>query len=159
MSDMTGEFATILGQDAKFKGEIMFEKGLRILGQFEGQIRAKGTLHIAEGAKVAAQIEAANVKVDGEVKGNVLCTEKLHLTSSAKIDGDLRATRLEMSDGAQFIGHVAVGAAAVEAASRREPPATLPGGVRPVDGGPGGPPRPRPIPVPEPAQVAGMPGR
>lgn len=148
MSDMNGEFPTIVGADAKFKGEISFEKGLRILGQFEGQIKSKGALHVADGARVAAQIEAASVRVDGEVEGNVVATEKLHLTSTCRIDGDLRAARLEMNDGAQFVGHVAVGAIAETA--RREQ-AVPQGGVRPIEGGSA--PVPKPRPMPEPAAI------
>ncbi|MFO0973982.1 MAG: polymer-forming cytoskeletal protein [Phycisphaerae bacterium] len=151
---MNGEFATVLGPDARFKGEISFEKGLRILGHFEGQIKARGALHVAEGARVQATIEAANVKVDGEIKGNITCTEKLHLATSAKIEGDLRVARLEMSDGAQFIGHVSVGA--LGETGNRTQMAPPPGSVRTVDSSAQPMPRPRPnpaepMPIPMPA--------
>ncbi|MCK6458035.1 MAG: polymer-forming cytoskeletal protein [Phycisphaerae bacterium] len=152
MSDFNGEFPTVLGPDAKFKGELVFEKGLRILGQFEGQVRSKGTLHVAEGARVVAQIESANVKVDGEVKGNIVCAEKLTLTSTSRIEGDLRTARLEMNDGAQFVGNVIVGQHAADAIARREPSPV--GSVRPVDSGSSPSPRTRPAPAPpEPAPV------
>ncbi len=153
MSDINGEFPTILGQDAKFKGEITFDKGLRILGGFEGQIKSKGTLHVAEGARISAQVEAANVRVDGEIKGNVTATEKLQLSSTSRIEGDLRAARLEMNDGAQFVGHVAVGAMAADAPRHRETP-TPQGGVRPVEQQA---PRIRPaIPEPSPIAISGV---
>jgi len=154
MSEMNGEFPTILGPDAKFKGEITFEKGLRILGGFEGQIKSKGTLHVAEGARISAQVEAANVRVDGEIKGNVTATDKLHLTATCRIDGDLRAARLEMSDGAQFVGHVAVGQIAAEAPRHREMP-TPQGGVRPIEQT-NSMPRLRPAPEPAPIAIPGV---
>ena len=105
----SGEFPTIIGSDASFKGEMSFEKALRIDGGFEGQIKSKGILLIAEGAKVAADIEASNIKLEGECKGNVTATEKLQLMATAKMEGDLRVTRLEIADGAIFIGNVIVG--------------------------------------------------
>ena len=37
-----GEFPTIIGPDAIFKGELSFEKGVQILGKFEGKIATKG---------------------------------------------------------------------------------------------------------------------
>jgi cytoskeletal protein CcmA (bactofilin family) len=109
MADFNGEFPTIIGADAAFKGEISFDKALRIEGGFEGQIRSKGTLSIAEGAKVTADIEAANIKLEGECKGNVTATEKLQLMSTARMEGDLRVNRLEIADGAIFMGNVMVG--------------------------------------------------
>ncbi len=121
MADMNGEFPTVIGSDAKFKGELTFEKGVRIEGSFDGQITSKGTLHIAEGSHVTANVQAANVKVEGECKGNVHVTEKLHLLATAKMEGDLRTNRLEIQDGAIFCGNVVVGQAAAESARRPTP--------------------------------------
>ena len=46
------EFPTVLGPDAKFKGELSFEKGMRVMGQFEGKITTPGRIHIAKEAKI-----------------------------------------------------------------------------------------------------------
>ena len=35
------EFPTILGPDATFKGELSFEKGMRLHGRFEGKLSTK----------------------------------------------------------------------------------------------------------------------
>jgi len=146
MAEVNGEFPTVIGPDAKFKGELAFEKGVRIEGTFSGHIKSKGMLHISEGAKVDAQaIEAANVRVEGECKGNLFVSEKLHLLATAKMEGDLRTTRLEIADGAIFVGNVVVGQGAAEALPpRRERPipqeipmshppvSAAPEGVRPI---------------------------
>lgn len=139
MADVNGEFPTVIGTDARFKGEMAFDKGVRIEGSFEGNIKSKGLLHIAESAKVAADVEAANIKVEGECKGNLLVSEKLHLLPTAKVEGDLRTNRLEISDGAMFTGHVVTGQAAAEkpfnrpgaSASGPSPGGLPPGMVRP----------------------------
>lgn len=122
MAEMNGEFPTIIGSDARFKGELSFDKGVRIEGAFDGHIKSKGTLHVAEGAKVSANVEASNVRVEGECKGNLIVSEKLHLLATARVEGDLRTTRLEINDGAIFVGNVIVGQAAAEAAQRRPMP-------------------------------------
>lgn len=119
MADISGEFPTIIGSDARFKGELSFEKGVRIEGTFDGQIKSKGSLHVAEGAKVQADVEAASMDVEGECKGNILISEKLHLLATAKMEGDIRTNRLEIADGAIFVGNVAVGQSATEAPARR----------------------------------------
>jgi len=112
MSELNGESPTVIGADANFKGELSFDKSVRIEGNFEGQIHSKGTLHIAEGASVSANVEATNVKIEGTCKGNLTVAEKLHMLASAKVEGDLRTSRLEISDGAIFVGNVVVGQSA-----------------------------------------------
>ncbi len=119
MAEINGEFPTVIGADARFKGELSFEKGVRIEGHFDGQIRSKGILHVAEGARISANVEAGNLRIEGECKGNLLVSEKLHLMATAKVEGDLRATRLEIADGAIFVGNVAVGQSAMENPVRR----------------------------------------
>lgn len=115
MADFNGEFPTIIGADAKFKGELSFDRGVRVEGVFDGQIKSRGFLHIAEGAKIIGDVEAANVKVEGECKGNLTVTEKLQLMATAKVEGDLRTNRLEISDGAICSGNVTVGQSSKEA--------------------------------------------
>ncbi len=121
MTDPKGEFPTIIGPDAKFKGELTFETAARIDGGFEGKIYSKGSLVVGEGAKIQADIEAANVRLEGECKGNVVVTEKLQLMATAKLEGDLKTTRLEIADGAIFVGNVTVGQTVGDSKSRRSP--------------------------------------
>lgn len=104
-----GEFPTVLGPDASFKGDLQFEKGVRVLGAFEGTIQSKGKLHVAQGAKIKATIDAADVEVEGDINGNVTTSNKLQLKPSAKLHGDLRAARLEINEGAVFVGQCVVG--------------------------------------------------
>lgn len=125
MTDANGEYPTVIGPDAMFKGELTFEKSARIEGGFEGRIRSKGSLLVGEGAKIVADIEAANVRLEGECKGNVVVTEKLQLMATAKLEGDLRTTRLEIADGAIFLGNVTVGQPLSDTNTRRTPAPTL----------------------------------
>lgn len=109
MATTNGEYPTILGPDAVFKGELQFEKGVKVLGSFEGSINTKGRLLIAQGAKMRANIEAGDVEIEGDIQGNVTTTNKVQLKSSAKLHGDLRTSRLEVNEGAVFIGQCHVG--------------------------------------------------
>ena len=103
------EFPTVIGPDASFKGELSFEKGVKLLGKFEGQITTKGTLVVASGSTLKANVQAGGVAVEGEVEGNLTATERIELRSSAKLHGDIRTARLVVADGATFIGAVQVG--------------------------------------------------
>lgn len=122
MAELNGEFPTVIGPDARFKGELSFDKSVRVEGSFDGQIKSKGMLHVAEGAHVTANVEAANVKVEGECKGNLIVSEKLHLLATAKLEGDMRTNRLEIADGAIFVGNVVVGQVSAEPTVRRSAP-------------------------------------
>ena len=68
MADVSNaEFPTIIGPDASFKGELSFEKGLRLMGKFEGRITSNGRLHIAKEARMSADVESGAIIVEGEV--------------------------------------------------------------------------------------------
>ena len=114
MSEANGEYETVIGPDARFKGELEFDKGVRIQGHFEGRITTKGNLHVTDTGRLKADIEAGNVKIEGQVKGNLHATGKVLLQSSAKLEGDLQTARLEVAEGAVFVGHCIVGPQAVD---------------------------------------------
>ena len=155
MAEMHGENPTVIGADVVIKGELTFDKAVRIDGTFEGQIRSKGTLTISEGAKVTASVEAGNVRLEGECKGNLYASEKLQLMATAKMEGDIKATRLEIADGAIFIGNVTVGSGAPSGGEARRPSMESSGqreGNRPQMGGQ--PMRPRPQPQAQEAAAA-----
>jgi len=103
------EFPTVIGADARFKGELEFEKGVRLLGSFEGAISTKGRLHVASGAALSAEVHAGEIQVEGDVTGNLNASGKVHLKSTAKLEGDLRTARLEVAEVAVFVGNCVVG--------------------------------------------------
>lgn len=108
------DFPTIIGPDASFKGELSFEKGLRLMGKFEGKINTGGRLHVAREARMAADVDGGSIVVEGEVKGNLTANDRVELKQSARLEGDLRATKLTVDEGAVFSGHVTVGPDAVK---------------------------------------------
>ncbi len=112
------EFPTVIGPDATFKGEITFEKGLRLQGKFEGKISSSGRLHIAREAKLQGDVEAAAIIIEGEVKGNLSAADRIELKQSARYEGDLSASKLVVDEGAVFSGHVTVGPDAVKGGVR-----------------------------------------
>ena len=103
------DFPTVIGPDAKFKGEFTFEKGAKILGDFEGSISSTGDLVIASQGAIQADIEAGNITIEGELHGNIAAQDLVELKETARLEGDLRCTRLIVGDGARFVGHCNVG--------------------------------------------------
>ena len=122
MADPQGnDFPTVLGPDASFKGELTFEKGLRLQGKFEGKINTPGRLHVAREARMSADVESGSIIVEGEVKGNLIANERIELKQTARYEGDLRATKLTVDEGAVFSGHVTVGPDAVKNRGNGQP--------------------------------------
>ncbi len=109
MSDQNNEFPTVLGADAVFKGELRFEKGMKLLGKFEGQITSEGQLVVADGAALTGDAKAGTVRIEGQVKGNISASTKVQLSASARLEGDLQTQRLEVAEGAVLIGRCVVG--------------------------------------------------
>ncbi len=111
-SPVAGEFTTVIGSDAVFKGELTFEKGVRVDGRVEGKINTKGHLAVSQGGRLQADVVAASVIVEGDVVGNLVASDRVELRKSAKLQGDVRATKLLVAEGATFIGNCQVGAEA-----------------------------------------------
>lgn len=108
------EVQTIIGPDANFKGELTYEKGLRLHGRLEGKINTAGKLHVAKEAKMQADVEAGTIVVEGDVKGNLSATDRIELKQTARYEGDLRAAKLVVDEGAVFSGNVSVGPEAMK---------------------------------------------
>jgi len=100
---------TVLGPDSNFKGELTFDKGVRVHGRFEGKICSNGRLHVAKEARMQAEVDAGSIVVEGELHGRLSASEKLELKQSARYEGDLKANRMVVEEGAVFSGHVSVG--------------------------------------------------
>jgi len=134
------DFPTTIGADASFKGELTFEKGLKLMGRLEGKISTPGRLHIAREAKMQADVEAGSIIVEGDVRGNLTANDRIELKQTARYEGDLSAAKLVVDEGAVFSGHVTVGPDAVKG-----------GGVRSSSSTPkiagGSPPQPQGQPV------------
>ena len=110
MADLPSQdFPTIIGPDASFKGELTFEKGLRLQGKFEGKINTAGRLHVAKEARLQADVDAGSIIVEGDVRGNLSASDRIELKQSARYEGDLNASKLVVEEGATFSGHVTVG--------------------------------------------------
>lgn len=103
------EFPTVLGPDAVFKGELSYEKGMRLQGKFEGSITTAGKLQVSKEAKMQADVDAGAISIEGEVKGKLTASDRIELKNSARYEGDLTTSKLVVDEGAALNGHVTVG--------------------------------------------------
>ena len=79
---------------------------LRISGQFEGSLQAKGNLTIGEDAVVKAEITGETITIAGQVAGKVLAKNSLKIFSSAVVTGEIWTPVLCVEEGAHVDGTI-----------------------------------------------------
>jgi cytoskeletal protein CcmA (bactofilin family) len=95
---------TTLQKGTVLEGSLKFERPLKICGKFTGDIESGNILYVAEGADVAADINARIVIVNGRVNGNITASEKVEIQASGQVKGNLKAPMVKIADGVVFEG-------------------------------------------------------
>ncbi len=101
----TSKIESVVGPGVHFQGSVSGTGGIRIEGTFDGTITVKGSVVVADGAKVTADIQALSVSVAGSVQGNITAN-KVEIRSTGRIFGDLITTTFATEEGAFLRGQV-----------------------------------------------------
>jgi cytoskeletal protein CcmA (bactofilin family) len=109
--------ANVIAAGSKWSGTLNIEDSVRIEGQLSGEVNAKGTVHISEGARVEAKIRASFVIVSGAFKGEVRCSERLELLPKSRLEGQIVTKVLNVHEGAVLDG-------SIQMTAEREPATT-----------------------------------
>jgi cytoskeletal protein CcmA (bactofilin family) len=56
------EFATVIGADAQFKGELTFQGGVRIDGLFEGSVSTTGKILVSREGRLKAEVWSSKAR-------------------------------------------------------------------------------------------------
>jgi cytoskeletal protein CcmA (bactofilin family) len=95
------------GHSLIIKGHITASEDVTIAGRVEGSIAVPGhLLVIAPGAELAAEVDAASVRVAGALIGNVMASRRLEILQTGSVEGDVVAQRVAIADGAHVQGRV-----------------------------------------------------
>lgn len=98
------QIETVIGPNARFRGDIQSDGGARVEGVFEGTIDITGNLIIGEGAKVIADISAENISISGAVKGDIN-GNKVEILENGRVWGNLTINSLLLNEGAYLRGN------------------------------------------------------
>jgi cytoskeletal protein CcmA (bactofilin family) len=109
----------IIAQGARFKGSLKVDESVRIDGVFSGDIEAKGTIHVSEGAEVDAKVRAAFVVVSGTFRGEIRADEKTELMPKSKLSGEIITKALSVHEGAIMDGTIQMTSDAVRNTNNR----------------------------------------
>ncbi len=96
----------VIATGARWKGTLKVDDSVRIDGHFSGEIDAKGTVQIAEGADVDAKVHAAFVVISGSFKGEIKCDQRVELMPRSKVSGEIITKILSIHEGATLDGGV-----------------------------------------------------
>jgi len=99
---------SLIGQQTKIKGEIIFSGGLHIDGQINGNITAiedsGAVLTLSEQGSIKGEVRVPNVILNGTVQGNVYAEEHIELALNARVTGNVYYNLIEMAMGAEVNG-------------------------------------------------------
>jgi cytoskeletal protein CcmA (bactofilin family) len=128
------EFATVIGPDAQFKGELTFKGGVRIDGQFEGSITTDGKVFVSKSGHLKAEVKATSLALEGKLDGNLTASERVELRATGQMRGDIRTAKLLVVEGATISGKCEVGP---DVKAKSEPAKSSQPQMRPVAAGAG----------------------
>lgn len=100
------ESASVIDRHSEFDGTYSTDRDLRIEGRAKGKLSCHGTLHVAQGATVDAEIEAEEVVVAGVLEGTVNCRSRLQIMPSGELRGQISTPSLIINEGARYEGQM-----------------------------------------------------
>jgi cytoskeletal protein CcmA (bactofilin family) len=98
----------VINIEAGMQGNLKFTGpvNLRLNGDFEGDLEAKGILIIGEKADVKAKtVKGDTITIAGRVKGDIISTKRLELSASARVVGNVETPILVIAEGALLKGN------------------------------------------------------
>jgi len=111
--DEVTEFATIIGENSEFEGELCGKDHHLVAGTVIGKSNLSGILYIDDGGFWQGNIVSDIVIVAGRVEGNIKAKSKIEITQSGKVTGNLAAPAIAMAEGAVFDGKITMKEASV----------------------------------------------
>jgi cytoskeletal protein CcmA (bactofilin family) len=109
-----------IDEHSSFDGKFHTAHDLVVNGAMEGEVTCEGQLIVAEGARIKAQVTAANITVAGELEGEINCTGLLDILPSGRLKGTVSTGRLSVQEGAVCEGSLQMSPPASETAVAAE---------------------------------------
>ncbi len=95
---------SVIDRHSAFDGTFRADRDLRVEGEVKGTIECQGTLFVAEGATVHAEVNAENVTVAGDLNGEIRCHGRLQMMASGRVRGRVSTETLVINEGAYYEG-------------------------------------------------------
>ena len=112
----------MIGAKVKVNGDIISSEDLLVEGEVSGTITLTDSeLLIGTSGRVAANINAKTVRIEGEVKGDIEGGERVVICASGNVQGNVNSPRVMLEDGGRFKGSIDMGSSKSAAAAKAVP--------------------------------------
>ena len=101
--------AAWIGASIVIKGDLVSSEDTTLAGRVEGNVECRDhALVIAAGARVAGNVHARSVSLNGEVTGNVTAEQSIDIGQSGSVTGDIVSPRMSIAEGGSLNGRVTI---------------------------------------------------
>ncbi len=101
--------STRLGSTISVQGDLEGHEDAVVEGLFKGKITLpSGTLTVARGAKVEAEVRVRGLILHGELTGTVFAAERIQVSETGRMNGNVVTPKIAISNGAQFKGGIKI---------------------------------------------------
>ncbi|MCE1196373.1 polymer-forming cytoskeletal protein [bacterium] len=97
----------LVGVGSRFDGTLVCGGLIRVEGECSGRLESAGTIVVAAGAAVNAELKASEVIVAGRLEGSIEASRRVDLVPGAKVRAEIRSRAFRLEEGAWFRGTVA----------------------------------------------------
>ena len=104
-ADRPGPDDSVVARDDHLEGTFTSRGTIHVMGSVKGRIEAQ-RLHIADGARVEAEVVVDEAVIAGEFIGNLTCRQRLEARPSGRLSGILETYRVMLHEGASVEGEV-----------------------------------------------------
>lgn len=111
-SAASAETTSLIALGTHIRGDVTFSGRLHVDGTVDGSLHGEGDkaiLTLSNNAKIAGEIHAPHVVINGIVTGDVSASSRLELAAGARVEGNVYYKVMEMSAGAQINGKIVHG--------------------------------------------------
>ncbi len=105
-ADLSYEAASLVDRHSAFDGNFRSQRDIRVEGELKGTISCDGTFFVAEGASVAATVDAEHITVAGDLSGEIRCRGRLQILPSGRVRASVSTASLVIQEGAVYEGQL-----------------------------------------------------
>jgi len=104
MSTTAKSTKNVLNTDIEIRGSLKCSGDVFFDGRLDGDLTTEGDLELGDNAVVRGNLHASHVLARGKINGNIAAMDKLEIKAQTELVGDIRAAKLVIDDGVQFVG-------------------------------------------------------
>lgn len=113
MSAGDSSHVSVVSRGTRIEGSVMAADSLRVEGEVNGEIHAKGEVSLSPQGRINADIEATSIMLAGIVTGDLVASGDVSLPADARLEGNIRARNADVGGVVQgdivAAGRVALG--------------------------------------------------